>query len=168
MVFCPRTLSLAAALSLAALGVGCQPAIGDECESSVDCSQGGDRLCDLTQPGGYCTIFDCEPGTCPDDSVCVAFGTQLSPLPGCAGGHEFSRFTRSFCMAPCGSDSDCRSGYVCEDLGLSDNPWSAVVLDADRSQRVCIVPYSAAPVPEDRPTDVCAPGEPPAAPEDAS
>ncbi|MFO7181757.1 MAG: hypothetical protein DIU78_023865 [Pseudomonadota bacterium] len=162
-----RLLPLVASLSLGALGVACRPAIGDECESSVDCSQGGDRLCDLTQPGGYCTIFDCEQGTCPDDSVCVAFGTQLSPLPGCASS-DFSRFTRTFCMAPCESNEDCRSGYVCEDVGVPGNPWSAVVLDTDRSQRVCIVPYSAERLPEDRPTDVCAPGEPATAPEDAS
>jgi len=50
-----------AARGLAALGIaltalvalGCQPEIGDSCHTSVDCSQSGNRLCDVTQPGGY-------------------------------------------------------------------------------------------------------------------
>ncbi|HMR78024.1 MAG TPA: hypothetical protein PKD61_23100, partial [Polyangiaceae bacterium] len=52
---------------------GCKPEIGDECSVSTDCSNAGERLCDTTLPGGYCTIFNCEPGTCPDEAGCVAF-----------------------------------------------------------------------------------------------
>src|SRR5206468_6843571 len=38
-------------LWLAALLTGCTPKIGDDCQTSVDCSQQGDRLCDTAQPG---------------------------------------------------------------------------------------------------------------------
>src|SRR5258705_13828561 len=55
----------------ASLAVGCSPKIGDKCSVSTDCSVQGDRLCDPTQPGGYCTVFNCEPDRCPDESVCV-------------------------------------------------------------------------------------------------
>ena len=42
--------------------------IGDECTTSVDCSPEGDRMCDIAQRGGYCTIRDCTPDSCPDDA----------------------------------------------------------------------------------------------------
>ncbi|GAC1360988.1 MAG: hypothetical protein NVSMB47_13450 [Polyangiales bacterium] len=92
-----------AALALASvvLGSGCKPQVGDSCKLSTDCSITGDRLCDTSQPDGYCTIFNCEPDTCPGDSTCVEF-------------HSSSlRFSRRFCLATCGSPSDCRPGYVC-------------------------------------------------------
>ena len=84
--------TLRALVMLSALSLGCAPGIGDECETSVDCSQGGERLCDITQPGGYCTIFNCEPGDCPDDSVCIVFGAQPSARPECDQSDGLSRF----------------------------------------------------------------------------
>ena len=107
-------------LVFSALGVACQPKIGDDCQTSVDCSQGEERLCDITQPGGYCTIFNCEPDNCPEESACIAFGAKLSTVPGCADGNDLSRLERTFCMVTCGSDKDCRGGYVCADLADSD------------------------------------------------
>src|SRR3954465_24135 len=101
---------------LVAVPFGCKPKIGDDCRISTDCSTAGDRLCDITQPGGYCTVFNCEPGTCPEDSACVSFGTTLSALPQCAPSQGNSPYRRSFCMARCGSDADCRPGYECLDL----------------------------------------------------
>ena len=139
----------------AAFGTGCAPQIGDECETSVDCSQGGERLCDITQPGGYCTVFNCEPDGCPDDSVCVAFAAQQSSLPECSVGDGLSRFARSFCMASCGSNGDCRSGYDCIDLGVENNPWAAVLVDRDESGKVCISPQVSEPAPADRSSEVC-------------
>lgn len=70
---------------------------------SLDCSALGNRLCDQTQPGGYCTIPGCERGTCPDDAVCVLF-EPLQP-----------RLSRSYCMAKCDGQGDCRrdDGYRC-------------------------------------------------------
>ncbi|MFO0630533.1 MAG: hypothetical protein U0325_33585 [Polyangiales bacterium] len=93
-----RTLVLLAALLAAP---SCKKVIGDSCSQSTDCSLQGDRVCDLTQRDGYCTIDACDPGTCPDNAVCVAFNANAR------------RLTRRFCMAPCDRDSDCRDGYRC-------------------------------------------------------
>ena len=87
-----RTLLLAL---LSALSVACGHKIGDECQTSVDCSQGGERLCDITQPGGYCTVFNCEPDTCPEESACIAFGASLSTAPACRDPNQLSRIERA-------------------------------------------------------------------------
>ncbi len=91
-----RLLRFATLVGLCApLLAGCGAKIGDSCGSSTDCGSG--RTCDLTQPGGYCTIGDCDPDKCPsDEAVCVRFDDGSS-----------------WCMKPCSSDSDCRSSYVC-------------------------------------------------------
>ncbi len=81
--------------------VACAPEIGDGCETSVDCSVNGERICDRTQPGGYCTIQGCEPDTCPDGASCVEF----RGMP--------DRTSVTFCMDGCGNDGDCRTDYVC-------------------------------------------------------
>lgn len=93
----------AAALALFALASGCAPRIGDGCYSQTNCSINGDRVCDITQPGGYCTVFDCSPDTCPDDSVCVRFEPDTA------------RLARNVCMRRCSGDGDCRAdrGYHC-------------------------------------------------------
>jgi len=146
----PRVRLLAFAVVLA----GCQPGIGDECETSVDCSSSGDRLCDITQPGGYCTIFNCEPGDCPEDSVCVLFSANRSSVAGCQDPEGASPFQRSFCVKTCGSDDDCRSDYACEDLDAPNNPWGAALIDRGNG-RVCVVPYSTMRIPDDRSNQVC-------------
>ena len=66
-------------LAFTALALGCTPSIGDECVTSLDCSQLGDRLCDASQPLGYCTIFNCEPDACPEEAICMGFGLELDP-----------------------------------------------------------------------------------------
>jgi hypothetical protein len=76
---------------------GCAPEIGDQCQSALDCSAQGSRLCDRTQPGGYCTLRGCESGTCPQDAVCVKFRP------------EQERLATTYCMAKCSDDADCRS-----------------------------------------------------------
>jgi hypothetical protein len=101
-------------------GVGCTPSIGDKCTLSTDCSTLGDRLCDTTQPGGYCTIFNCEPDQCPS-SICVAFAPTLDPACGAADNGVSPRFEQSFCMAPCSSNSNCRGEYECIDLQTPAN-----------------------------------------------
>jgi hypothetical protein len=117
-------------LSLCALLLGCTPKIGNSCNLSTDCSPVGDRLCDTTQPNGYCTIFNCEPDQCPS-SICVAFDTSLDPACGQADNGRSPRFEQSFCMAPCSSNSDCRAQYQCVDLSVPANQvtWSAEVVD---------------------------------------
>jgi hypothetical protein len=137
-----RHPSLLGAFLLAALAVGCTPKIGDECTTSTNCSASGDRLCDITQPGGYCTVFNCEPDSCPEDSVCINFGTQLSSLPQCSVSQGNSPYQRSFCLATCAKDGDCRGGYNC----LPAEQLHAVIAD-NRVSKVCAVAPGPGPDP---------------------
>ena len=138
----PRWLLTAALLVSSALA-GCTPSIGDKCVLSTDCSTRGDRLCDTSQPDGYCTQFNCPKNGCPNDAACVLFNANL---PGCgyddrSGGYG-SRTARSFCVARCSSNSDCRGGYTCADPHLA--PWNGLVLDDDQSRLTClVVPFGA-------------------------
>ena len=152
----PRRLfdsQLALVALAAALSFGCKPEIGDECSVSTDCSSTGDRLCDTTQPNGYCTIFNCEPGTCPEEAICVAFFTSTSMA--CQDPQDDDRLQRTYCMRSCDVDGDCRSQYACRDMGLK-NPWGAQVMEyGHKNGRVCIVPYQGAPVVDSPNTEVC-------------
>jgi hypothetical protein len=149
-----------AALALA-LVTGCTPSIGDKCTLSTDCSIQGDRLCDTSQPGGYCTIFNCTGNTCPVEAACVMFHPNV---PGCPyddrSGGTGARTARSFCVAQCHSNSDCRSGYVCADP--RKDPWRALILDDVQTQLVCIPPDVALSSTSSGVDDtrVCQPGEP--------
>ncbi len=89
-----RTIVLATILATGLLGqAGCKDKIGDACDFNVDCSTKGDRLCDLSSPGGYCTIENCNAESCPDEAVCIAFypvaflnhpcDPELEDVPGC-------------------------------------------------------------------------------------
>lgn len=128
-----RVYLSATLLGIAALAIGCKPKIGDACSSSSDCSVQADRLCDTTLPGGYCTLFNCEPNTCPEDeSVCVAFNESICDDP-----LRTPRFQRTFCMARCDDDGDCRAGYSCTDMG------SAVIDQNPPTRKVCAVPPRA-------------------------
>lgn len=84
----------------ALLSMGCQNRIGDSCGGSTDCSITGDRQCDLSQPGGYCTVFACDPDTC-SEGVCVEW--RFNP----------SRTAETWCMRTCREDQDCRAQYWC-------------------------------------------------------
>ncbi|MBN1612170.1 MAG: hypothetical protein JW940_36400 [Polyangiaceae bacterium] len=124
-----------------AIAAGCQPEIGDSCHISDDCSQQGDRLCDTTQPGGYCTKFNCEPDACPEEATCVAFTRASLQSSACDNSPTALAGRRTFCMRRCKKDSDCRSGYECGDVGEPSNDWGASVVDQERAgRRVCIVP----------------------------
>jgi hypothetical protein len=91
------TISLLAILAL----TGCNDHIGDGCGSSVDCSVTGERQCDLSQPGGYCTIFACDADTCPE-GACVEW--RFIP----------SRTAETWCMKTCDNDGSCdRREYSC-------------------------------------------------------
>ena len=123
------------ALCTVVLGA-CAPEIGDSCTSSLDCSTNNTRICDRTQPAGYCTIKDCEKGTCPEDSVCVKF----VPLQ--------ERLAVTFCMLECDKDKDCREddGYQCTkstEFG-ADTEIAALVLDGD-SRAFCSIPEVVVP-----------------------
>ena len=123
-------------VAAAAVSSGCSPKIGDDCKSSVDCSQQGDRLCDTTQPGGYCTIFNCEPGTCPeDDGVCVAFNPELDPACQAVDDGQWARFERTFCMHECEDHDDCRDDYEC----VGPETRGALIVDTDPLEpKVCM------------------------------
>jgi hypothetical protein len=139
------------------LGVfaGCKPKIGDSCDVSTDCSINGDRLCDTTQPGGYCTVFNCEPGTCPDEAICIAYGNVPSAAKECSDQQGGQRLQRTFCLRTCDSDSDCRSGYACEDMAR-DNPWRAIVVEGGHpSGKVCVVRFRGKPVESGAEAGVC-------------
>ena len=120
----------------------CSPDIGAKCSTATDCSQMGDRACDTSLPGGYCTQFNCEPDTCPSESGCVGFLQYISRNAACDDPNDTRRL-RTFCMVHCSDNSDCRSGYICGDVNAPDNPWSASLVDHNnRDGRVCIVPES--------------------------
>ena len=147
-------------MALSALA-GCTPSIGDKCVLSTDCSIQGDRLCDTSQPDGYCTIFNCTGNLCPDEAACVMFHPNV---PGCPyddrAGLVGSRTARTFCVYRCQKDSDCRSNYVCADP--RQDPWRGLILDDNQSQKVCIPPditNSSTSSQVDN-TRVCQPGEP--------
>jgi hypothetical protein len=137
----------AVAALLSALGaVGCKPEIGDECDVSTDCSNTGDRLCDTTQPGGYCTIFNCEPGSCPEEAICVAFKTDISQS--CSDPQGGIRLQRTFCMKSCDENDDCRGGYECINIKNPDNPWGANIIEnGSVNGKVCIVPHQGITLP---------------------
>lgn len=62
-------LLLAVGLSAAA----CSKKVGDSCQTAADCNPNGGRICDLSQPGGYCTILGCDETTCPSEATCVRY-----------------------------------------------------------------------------------------------
>jgi hypothetical protein len=129
----------------AAVSAGCAPRIGDSCGNASNCSVNLDRACDTTQPGGACTVFDCQPDRCPDDAVCVRF----RPVP--------ARLMTRACMRRCGSDGDCRSGdgYRCVGAADLDEGALAEVTDVSRPDaRFCVpgtmvaTPALSAPTPD--------------------
>jgi hypothetical protein len=154
-----------------ALGA-CGKEIGDACIIGSDCSPNGDRLCDQSSSGGYCTIQGCDYSTCPDEAACIRFftgnfgnkacdpkatATDCGPHPEaccsldelCAiDGHCVPRSSEvRYCMRTCDSDGDCRDDYECRDLQkMKDHggePVLAPGLTVDaRSPKFC----AAAPV----------------------
>jgi hypothetical protein len=143
-------------IGLALLLASCQPKIGDTCVLHTDCSATGGRICEPNLPGGYCTIFNCEPGTCPAEAACVAYGVDVSTA--CSTSLD-RRLERTFCMKSCTTPSDCdRGGYECIDV--SDpltNPWGAQVVDVGKSGSICTIPASRPPMVTGESTQVCAP-----------
>jgi hypothetical protein len=125
---------------------GCKPKIGDKCSTSTDCSQTGDRLCDISEPNGYCTIYNCEPKgsnaatSCPDEAACIAFASDPSSVPGCQSALGATPYQRTFCLKRCDNGRDCRDGYTCEDPE-ADARFGAV--DVDGRVKVCMVAFSA-------------------------
>lgn len=111
------------------LFASCRRQIGDACKNSIECSYDTDRLCDISQPGGYCTVEGCDERTCPDESVCIRFFPRQyltkSCSEGCAAeelcldeGRCAPRLSeRRYCAASCTGNDDCRGGYECRRTG---------------------------------------------------
>jgi hypothetical protein len=140
----PPYAALAAAV-LAVLAVGCTPHIGGSCTLNTDCSIDNSKQCDNAQAGGYCTVFNCSPNTCPDNAVCVELQANV---PGCPYDDYASpsRSGRSMCLKSCNHDSDCRQGegYVCRSMmDIRNSGIEAVILDDNQSQKVCVLPAEA-------------------------
>lgn len=112
--------SLGLALCLAS---ACQPRIGDSCSGSRDCSATGERQCDITQPGGYCTVVGCDADTCPDGAICVEW--RFNP----------TRTAETWCMRGCRENSGCRDrgGYACV-------PPDQITPEGKRLTGDCVVP----------------------------
>jgi hypothetical protein len=130
----PPLRATAALALLLASSAACGDEIGDECSLSTDCSTQGDRICDISSPGGYCTIIGCDFDTCPEESVCVRFFSVAESNRECDPSREDlgeeSRCTADelctltgvcvprtaeirYCMRTCDKNSDCRDGYEC-------------------------------------------------------
>ncbi|HEX6244989.1 MAG TPA: hypothetical protein VFZ61_28910, partial [Polyangiales bacterium] len=136
-------------LALGGLGLSfaaCAPRLGDGCKQGIDCDVRNQRVCDRSQPGGYCTIPNCKPGDCGDDGVCVRFRPDQP------------RLSVNYCMLKCNSTSDCdRDAYYCRsadainallspDAGAEDETDDQIiggnrvaeVLDGDGTRKFCI------------------------------
>jgi hypothetical protein len=123
-------------LSIAALGGACGHDIGDACKSSVDCDPNGTRSCDLSQPGGYCTVVGCDETSCPSGSTCIRtfpetlLAMQANPtaqpcgptakMPMCADPNTPVCTSFGLCATKCDptvTTPQCPSGQVCPAAG---------------------------------------------------
>jgi hypothetical protein len=137
---------------------GCAPQVGSQCVLNTDCGTSGSLLCDNSQPGGYCTQFNCSENSCPNQAACVEF---LASLPGCPYDDYRSpaRTGRTFCLKHCQQDSDCRDMYICSNP--TQAPWYGAILDDNQNERVCIVSPDQPLVSIDASgTNVCSPSGP--------
>jgi hypothetical protein len=150
------------AIALLALSSACGRDIGDPCTTNVDCSQNNDRDCDLSQPGGYCTQNGCDEQSCPSEAVCIrvfpyefktsdnvcAQDTDCTSdqlcLPDVPTGFCVPRGAeRRFCAKSCGSNDDCRAGYVCHEAGIEGNQpasstYGSIALVANANQSTVV------------------------------
>jgi hypothetical protein len=128
----PGSGLLIAALFAAALsGAACKRQIGDDCKTATDCDPSGTRACDLSQPGGYCTIMGCDETSCPSEATCIRyFPTSFLTKPcnpacedvvnppadaGCEGTADGGVDDGG---APAGPRDDCTADEICLVSGL--------------------------------------------------
>jgi hypothetical protein len=139
-----RTVSLLTILLVGLLAPACSKKIGDSCSTNIDCQQDGTRICDLSQPGGYCTLDGCDDSSCPSDSICVRFFDQKYPTgpcpdpnapPGSIGGCQ----PDELCVV-CGPSTSVPSPYSCCVPSASERRYCAATCDNDgdcRDSYVC-------------------------------
>lgn len=166
-MFARSTLACLALACVAVATTACGKSIGDACSTNVDCSINGDRFCDTAPPGGYCTVEGCDVDTCPGDSVCVRFFTPIQTEP-CTFDFSYPRgdcapdqrcvsdqtadgvnattahcapenSERRWCMARCGKNTDCRSGYECRTTGtLGAEPVPSLSNPQGENAKFCV------------------------------
>jgi hypothetical protein len=112
--------------------VACGPQLGDSCKTATDCSIQGNRICDKSQPGGYCTIANCDKGGCGDgEGVCVRFRP------------DEPRLSVSYCMKECSDSSDCRDAFGCRTAAQlnakSAESRVAEVVDTNAGAKFCVL-----------------------------
>ena len=100
-------------------GAACAPLVGDTCATDVECDTQNGESCDLSVPNGYCTLFDCRPGDCGEESICITFPDQTSA-----------------CMLYCDDSSGCREDHVCR----TDIPFEATRGGQSVDGGFCYVP----------------------------
>lgn len=116
------------------LAAACGKKMGDECKSSYDCQEEDDlRTCDISQPGGYCTIEGCDEKSCPSEAWCIRFFPRLflnrscdPAVVGSCGPDDIClpdkvcaprNSERRYCALSCDDNDDCRAGYECREAG---------------------------------------------------
>lgn len=108
-----------AALSVALLLSACGHDIGDSCTTAADCDPNGTRTCDLSQPGGYCTMAGCDEKSCPGGSVCIRYFPEnlLDKTKTCTVECEdVGAVDVSVC--PKGATDDCAADELCLNSGV--------------------------------------------------
>jgi hypothetical protein len=121
MIRLPTTIAVALVLALAA-GAGCKRQIGDDCSTAADCNPNGTRSCDLSQPGGYCTIQGCDETSCPEEAVCVRFfpaqylTRPCNPHPDAGPADCPADAGPPDCLAACPADETCLEAGLCAPL----------------------------------------------------
>jgi hypothetical protein len=129
----------------------CGRKIGDQCKTQFDCNDEDDsRTCDISQPGGYCTIEGCDETSCPKEAVCVRFFPAEEFLtdhcdPAAAtsacDAHELClpsgwcaprAAEQRRCLLRCKDGGDCREEYECRPTGL----YSSLALTTAPGARV--------------------------------
>ena len=156
-----RAVSFMTILLAGLLAPACGHNIGDRCQTNIDCAQDSSRICDLSQPGGYCTLDGCDDSSCPSEAICVRFFDQKFPTatdcgaPGTIGKCQAdelcvvcgpsvsspetksccvpSASERRYCALKCGGNGDCRGGYVCR---VSETDGSLALLSDPNASSV--------------------------------
>ena len=138
---------------LLVFALGCGAEIGDSCSQNTDCDPQGTRICDQSQPDGYCTIESCDEDTCPEEAICVRFFpapflTRSCADPGDCAPDELClsdgfctplSTERRYCVRRCGTDGACRDGYQCQRTGIGGTELAQTLdrYDPARVGRFC-------------------------------
>jgi hypothetical protein len=131
-------LRLACGLGALATLDACGKNIGDDCATSIDCSSVGDRTCDLSQPGGYCTIDGCDDTSCPSSSICIRFFPQQFVTnnvcdPTCEGPTSVDPM-----VADAGLIGRCVTGCTADDYCLPVSTGGGVCSPRADERRLCV------------------------------